>query len=527
MTGPTSRPGESQPTVIEGRMIDTDRFRPGPVDLPLDPCTIVIFGASGDLTQRKLMPALYNLFVNGGLPDPFLIVGCARSELSDRAFHERSRNGLASRGGSDLSQWERFAERLYYRPVIYDSPASLGELADFLRRLDRIHGTRGNRIFYMATPPAVHELVGAHLGRTGLTKEGPDGDGWSRIVVEKPFGFDLESAVALNRALATSFQEKQIFRIDHYVAKETVQNLLMFRFANAIFEPIWNRRYVDHVSITASETVGVEHRAGYYERSGVIRDMFQNHMLQLLAMSAMEPPTCFEEDRVREEKIKVYHSLRPFPVDRLNDYLVLGQYGPGLMDGRPVPGYREEPGVDPNSNTPTFAMLKVFIENWRWQGVPFYLTSGKRLPKKATRIVIKFKPVPHSMFRQGRPEDIQVNYLVLGIQPEETITLTFQTKHPGAKVRLRTVRMEFDYLKDYAGPVLDAYEKALLDCMLGDHMLFWRQDGVELSWSYLTPIIKACETCRDPGGLLHFYQAGQWGPSEAVNLHPDTSAWIV
>jgi len=286
----------------------------------------------------------------------------------------------------------------------------------------------------------------------------------------------------------------------------------MFRFANAIFEPIWNRRYIDHISITASETLGVEHRAGYYEQAGVLRDMFQNHMMQLLALTAMDPPSLFEADRVRDEKVRVYGSLRPFPVESLQDYLILGQYGAGTIDGKRVPAYRDEPGVNPDSQTPTFAMIKVFLDNWRWQGVPFYLTSGKRMAKKITEITIRFKEVPHSMFRQALGEGIKANRLTMGIYPDEKISLTFQTKNPGARVCLRSVTMDFHYHQNYSGPRLDAYEKVLLDCMLGDHMLFWRQDGVELCWSFLTPILEECEACKDPQQMLLPYESGSSGP---------------
>ena len=356
------------------------------------------------------------------------------------------------------------------------------------------------------------------IGRAGLSAGMTDGNGWSRIVVEKPFGTNLETAVDLDRSLHEYFKERQIFRIDHYLAKETVQNILMFRFANTLFEPIWNRRYIDHVVITATETLGVEHRAGYYERSGVLRDMFQNHMMQLLALTAMEPPSRFEDELVRDEKTKVFRALRPFPVEHLQDYLVLGQYAAGTIEGKPVPAYREEPDVAPNSITPTFAMMKVYLDNWRWQGVPFYMTSGKRLATKSTEIAIQFKTVPYSMFRHVLGEAILANRLTLGIHPEEKITLSFQTKNPGARVCLRTVTMDFHYDQNYTGPILDAYEKVLIDCMLGDQMLFWRQDSVERCWSFLTPILNECETCGDREQMLHFYKSGGPGPGAAQKL---------
>jgi glucose-6-phosphate 1-dehydrogenase len=481
---------------------------------PLDPCTIVIFGASGDLTSRKLMPALYNLYLNDGLPKSFVIVGASRTIMSHEEFRERLKSSYPAAEYQDLSRWEEFAANLYYQPVAYDSLESFGDLAGFLRELDKQNHTKGNRIFDLAVPPPLYPIIADMLGKAGLAQEGANGNGFSRIVVEKPFGRDLSSAMALESTLHQSFEEHQIFRIDHYLAKETVQNILMFRFANAIFEPIWNRSYIAYVGIIAAEKLGVENRAGYYEQAGVLRDMFQNHMMQVLALTAMEPPSRFEADRVQEEKIKIFRSLKPLGGNE-DGNLILGQYGPGTIDGMKAPGYREDPGVSPSSLTPTFAMMRVFIDNWRWRGVPFYLVSGKRLARKETGIVVQFKKVPHSMFQNVIGEDIIANRLVLGIYPQERITLTFQTKYPGPRSCLRTVTMDFNYDQNYSGPVLDAYEKVLLDCIQGDHMLFWRRNGVELSWSFLTPILEECETCSDRGDRLHPYGAGSWGPNVA------------
>ena len=477
-----------------------------------DPCTIVIVGASGDLTARKIVPALFNLYLNGGLPDPFLVVGCARTELNHQAFRDRMKNALKSANILDVQKWQGFSTSLYYKSIDYDELASFTALARFLRDLDKKSGTGGNRVFYLAIPPSLYKSTAQMLGKADLSVEDNKGNNWTRIVVEKPFGRDLDTAIDLDRSLHEHFQEHQIFRIDHYLAKETVQNILMFRFANAIFEPIWNRRYIAHVNITAAETLGVEHRSGYYDQAGVLRDMFQNHMMQLLSLTAMEPPSLFEADRVRDEKVKVYRTIRPFPTSNLQDYLLLGQYGAGTLNGKRVPAYRDEPGIDPESLTPTFAMMKVFLDSWRWQGVPFYLTSGKRLAKKLTEITIQFKEVPHSLFRQTLGEYITANRLILSIYPDEKISLTFQTKNPGARVCLRSVTMDFHYHQNYTGPMLDAYEKVLLDCMLGDHMLFWRQDGVELCWSFLTPILRECETCGDRREMLLPYDSGTWGP---------------
>lgn len=482
-----------------------------------DPCTVIIMGASGDLTARKIIPALYNLYRNFGLPRYFSIVGCARTKLEDDGFRKKMRKALISELEFEESLWLEFATHLYYRPIIYDDLKSFINLKEHLYTLDEKNNTIGNRIFYLAVPPSLYKSIAQKIGEAGLAKE-KRGKAWVRIVVEKPFGRDLDSATDLDKAIHKHFKEHQVFRIDHYLAKETVQNILMFRFANSIFEPVWNRRYIDHVIITAAESLGVEHRAGYYEQAGVLRDMFQNHMMQLLSLTAMESPSIFEADRVRDEKVKVYRSLRPFPTDRLNEYLVLGQYGSGVIDGQRVPAYRDEEKVDPDSLTPTFAMLKVYLDNWRWQGVPFYLTSGKRLSKKLTEIVIQFKEVPHSMFRQTLGEHITANRLTLGIYPDEKITLTFQTKNPGAKVCLRSVTMDFHYDMNYRGPQIDAYAKVLLDCMLGDHMLFWRQDGVELCWAFLTPILQECETCGERSEMLYPYKAGSLGPNEIKRL---------
>lgn len=483
-----------------------------------DRCTIVIMGATGDLTSRKLIPALFNLYVNNGLPDPFLIVGAGRIQMDDDAYKAKMELALKKSGAYDEAKWPAFARALYYRHTDFEDLESFKILAQSLRNLDKQFHTDGNRIFYMALPPSVYKPAARMIGRVGLAAENKNGNGWSRIVVEKPFGTDLKTAEDLDESLNRDFKEHQIFRIDHFLAKETVQNILMFRFANSLFEPIWNRSYIDSIRITAVEALGVEHRAGYYEQAGVLRDMFQNHMMQLLALTAMEPPSRFEAEHVRAEKVKVFRSLRPFSVDRLRDDLILGQYAAGAVDGKPVAAYREEPGVSPDSLTPTFAMMKVYLDNWRWQGVPFLLTSGKRMRKKLTEISVQFKNVPHLMFRRTIEGVIPANNLILGIYPDEKITLKFQTKNPGATVCLRTVTMDFHYSQNYSGPVLDAYEKVLIDCMLGDQMLFWHQDGVELCWKFLTPILNRCETCDDQAELLNFYEAGSLGPQAGEAL---------
>jgi glucose-6-phosphate 1-dehydrogenase len=482
------------------------------VDRSVEPCSIVIFGATGDLTTRKLAPSLYNLYLTGGFPQSFVIVGAARSEMSDEQFRDKLKQAL---GSTDPDKWNDFASHLYYSRVELSSAESFRKLSDTLKMLEGKHKSSPNRIFYLAIPPSAYGSVAAMLGGAGLSKEHTEGNGWSRIVVEKPFGSDLKSAQELDRELHEHFGERQIFRIDHYLAKETVQNVLMFRFANAIFEPLWNRMFIDRVHINAVESLGVEKRAGYYEEAGVLRDMFQNHMMQLLAVIAMEPPALFEAEQLRDEHVKVFRALRPISPEDPSKDLVLGQYGRGIVDGKPVPAYREEPGVSPNSLTPTFGMMTVFVDNWRWQDVPFHLTSGKRLAKKLTDIVIHFKKVPHLLFQNVLGEAIAANVLTLGIQPEEKINLTFETKNPGARVCLRSVTMNFNYQDNYEGPVLDAYEKALVDCMQGDQMLFWRQDGVELCWAFLDPILRHCEGCEDRPLRLLQYEAGSWGPDAA------------
>jgi glucose-6-phosphate 1-dehydrogenase len=486
----------------------------------LEPCVLVIMGASGDLTARKLLPSLYRLHTRNLLPEPFVVVGCGRTPMSDDAFRNKMKEALTEHDGMDWTQWDAFASVLYYRSIQYDDLLSYVDLAEDLKNFNELYRIRGNRLFYLAVPPSLYEVVAEMLGQSELAAENEDQSGWSRLVVEKPFGHDLASAVHLDRCLHTYFQENQIFRIDHYLAKETVQNMLMFRFANAIFEPIWNRRYIDYITITAAEKLGVGHRAGYYEQSGVIRDMFQNHMMQLLALVAMEPPALFAADPANDEKAKVFRALRPFPVDRMQEHLILGQYASGVMDGQAVEGYREEKNVDPDSLIPTFAMMKIFVDNWRWQGVPFYLMSGKRLARKATRIDIQFKEVPHSMFRAALGEHIAANRLTLCVYPEEKIMLNFQTKIPGTKVCLRSVTMDYAYYRHAALAVGDAYEKVLIDCILGDHMLFWRQDGVELCWSFLTPILKGCEECQTRAERLYPYPSGSWGPAAAEKWQP-------
>lgn len=475
------------------------------------PMVLVLFGATGDLTRRKVFPAVFNLFRAGRLPREFVVLGAGRTDLDQAEFQDRMRRSLEERSLFEQALWDRIADRIDYVRVDQDDPAGFKGLAVRLRKHLAAMEGGGNALFYLAVPPTAYGPIASGLGRAGLSREHEGGNGEVRLVVEKPFGRDLATARELDREIHGHFREHQVFRIDHYMAKETVQNILMFRFANAMFEPLWNRSYIESVEITAAESLGVEHRAGYYDRTGVLRDMFQNHMMMLLSLCAMEPPSKYEPERVRDEKSKLFRALRPFPVDDLDNHLALGQYVSGTVAGARVPGYRDEPGVAEDSLTPTYARMKVFVDNWRWQGVPFYITSGKRLPEKRTEIVVRFKEVPCSMFRHILGEHITTNRLVLGIQPDEVVDLSFQAKVPGSQMCLRTVNMHFDYAREQKSPVLGGYEKVLLDCMLGDQTLFWRQDAVELCWGFLTPILEECD-CPDRGKRLHRYKAGSPGP---------------
>lgn len=479
----------------------------------LESCTLVIFGASGDLTARKLLPALFTLFCQESLPKRFVVVGAGRTKMTDAEFRSALRVALAGFDQKRLERWPEFAETIFYVSVEYTSEESFQDLSRALMAIERSNPTGGNRIFYLATPPTMYAPIGRCLGQVGLATEQNSSGGWARLVVEKPFGRDLKSAVELDTVLHGSFAESQIFRIDHYLAKETVQNILMLRFANSIFEPIWNRNHIKYVGIVATEELGVEHRAGYYDQAGVVRDMFQNHMMQLLALTSMEPPAQLSSDLVLSEKTKVFRALKALDEQTMVDSVILGQYGPGQIKGQEVLGYRQELGVAVDSCTPTFAMTRLFVDNWRWRGVPFYLASGKRLQEKRTKIVIQFKDVPHSMFSNALAENITANRLDIGIYPQEKIALRFEAKGQGATLCLSSVNMEYCYPVDPQGSY-DSYGKVLLDCILGDHMLFWDQSGIELSWAFLDPV-SARADCSEAGRYLQPYASGSWGPEQA------------
>jgi glucose-6-phosphate 1-dehydrogenase len=481
-----------------------------------DPLTLVIFGATGDLTHRKLIPALYDLHKNKLLPETFAIVGFGRSSQDHGKFCEGLRHALEDKGErAGGENWDSFADRITYVQGRYDDTASFEQLGVELDRIDEEVGTQHHRLFYLSTPPSVYQDVVRNLGAAGLNHPGAS-DGWVRLIVEKPFGHDLATAQQLDRVIHEVFDESQVYRIDHYLGKETVQNMFVLRFVNGIFEPIWNRNYVDHVQITAAESIGVEGRGGYYEQAGAIRDMLQSHLLQLLTLTAMEPPSEFTADKVRDEKVKVLDALHFPERDHPARCVVRGQYGRGMLDGRPAPGYRDEEGVDPHSTTETFIAAKLVIDNWRWAGVPFFLRTGKRLPKRVSEVAIQFRRAPHMFLGGPTGEQPRRNVLILRIQPDDGLALRIDVKVPGPSMRVRPVDMSFLYKDTFGGKSPDAYERLLLDAMRGDGTLFARADEVEAAWALITPVM---DTWRDDRSRdLPLYQAGSWGPSEADEL---------
>jgi glucose-6-phosphate 1-dehydrogenase len=480
-------------------------------EVPNDPCAIVMFGASGDLAKRKLLPALLDLAVHGCLAPRFRLVGFARTQMTDEKFQSSTEQALPRK--DDDGKRRDFLKHLEYFTGDYDDQESFRRLAQRLEEIDRQGQLGGNRLFYLSTPPDVYLHVIEQLGRAGLAKP-KSKDSWTRIIVEKPFGHDGASARALNEKVLRVFDESQVYRIDHYLGKETVQNLLVFRFGNGIFEPLWNRNYIDHVQITASESLGVERRAAFYESAGALRDMIQSHVLQLTSIVAMEAPATFGATSVRNEKIKILQSIRPFTPQTIEKFIVRGQYGPGNIDGKDVPGYRQEPGVKPDSTTETFVALKLLVDNWRWSGIPFYLRTGKRLAKPETEIAIQFKKAPHAIFQGSQ---VEPNSLVMNIQPDEGISLSFGAKPPGSEMHIRPVTMDFRYKQAFAAGSREAYATLINDCIRGDATLFDRADSVEAAWALVDPILDAW---RDSASASRFpnYAAGSAGPEAAHDL---------
>jgi glucose-6-phosphate 1-dehydrogenase len=494
--------------IAEDQRIENPLLEGLPMARRPEPCTMVIFGASGDLTKRKLFPALYSLAYRQLLPEKFGILGVARTEGTDQEFRERMKAAVQEFGRDDFREdvWDGLAEGMHY---VYDDD----KLAAALRDLGERRGTTGNRIYYLAVPPAAFEGIVAWVGKHKARK------GWTRVIVEKPFGHDLESAQDLNVLLHKHFDESQIFRIDHYLGKETVQNMLALRFANGIFEPIWNRQFIDHIQITVAETLGIEGRAEYYERAGAIRDIFQNHLLQLIALTAMEPPIDLAADSVRNEKVKVLKSIHtPGP-----KHVVRGQYGRGYIEGQEVPGYREEAGVDPSSMTETFIAAKLYVDNWRWADTPIYIRAGKRMARRETTIAIEFKRAPHPPFAEAAAEGLRPNVLLIHIQPDEGVSLEIGAKVPGQGLQIRTVHMDFLYGGAFRTDLPEAYERLILDCMRGDASLFTREDEVVEQWQIVDAIVAFWR--RDRPSFPN-YAAGTWGPSTSDELiQRDGRSW--
>jgi glucose-6-phosphate 1-dehydrogenase len=502
-------------------LLDQNPLREGlRLERTAEPCTVVIFGASGDLTKRKLLPALWSLVRQGLLSGGFSIVGAARTPMTNEQFRAAMKDAVMSHGDDgapDPQVWSSFESGLYYHPTDTSKLDSYKSLAGLLQRIDQERGTSGNRLYYLSTPPSLYSDIVRLLGESGLNRSPAAGgrQGWNRIIVEKPFGHDLMSAKKLNQDVLAVFGEDQVYRIDHYLGKETVQNIMVMRFANGIFEPLWNQKYIDHVQITASESLGVEGRGGYYEQAGAFRDMLQNHLFQVFALVAMEPPASLDANAVRDEKTKVLHAVRPFAADEVDSLAVRGQYGEGSAAGKRVKGYRQEDNVSPGSSTETYAALKVQVDNWRWAQVPFYIRSGKRLPKRVTEVAIQFKNAPHLMFKHAPMSALEPNSLIIRVQPDEGISLRICAKLPGQAIQIRPVQMDFQYGSSFGKRSPEAYERLLLDAMLGDPTLFARGDFVDLSWALVMPIIEAW---KKPAQGFPSYEAGTWGPKAADEL---------
>ena len=534
----TVEPTPTQPADAQPPSAVADQPQPNPLREGLrlermaEPCVMVICGATGDLTERKLGPALYNTLLGGFLPPEFTVVGFARRELTDDEFRQHLLDGINEHSRNRPAKttiWESFARGIEYHRGEFDDPEAYVELAKRLDRIDRDRGTGGNRLFYLAVPPSLYPDIVNHLDRAGLAASGArrtsgNRRGWTRVIVEKPFGYDLASAKTLNREFAEVFEEDQVYRIDHYLGKETVQNLSVFRFGNGLFEPIWNRRYIDSVQITVAETVGVEGRGDFYDQTGALRDIVQNHGLQLLAMFAMEPPVEFGAEDLRDEKLKVLRGVKPMDPEDVATNAVRGQYVSGWVEGERVSSYRDEPEIAPDSETETYVALKLSIESWRWAGVPFYIRTGKVMPGRVTEIAVQFRRAPLALFSRAGVPQIDPNVLAIRVQPDEGILLRFGAKVPGQGLQIRTVNMDFRYGSSFAVDSPDAYETLLLDAMIGDASLFTRDDEVERAWTILDPVLQAWKD--GIGGPLHFYGAGTWGPPAADELLVrDGRAW--
>lgn len=488
----------------------------------MDPHIFVIFGASGDLTRRKLIPAIFQLYKNNSLPDCFALLGVSRTEFSDEEFRKSvtTDNKHLKDKDQDTEALEAFAQKLYYQPIDTNEPEEYRKVKDRLHELDAACSTQGNYIFYLSTPPILYETIPEYLSQQDLNSKN---GGWKRLVIEKPFGYDAKSARELNQILLQYFDEDQIYRIDHYLGKETVQNLLVTRFSNGIFEPLWNRNYIEHIQITSAESIGVENRGGYYDESGALRDMVQNHLLQIVANIGMEPPNTADAKAIRNEKLKLFQSIRPITEEEVPEYVVRGQYIASEMDGKPVESYRDEKGVPADSRTETYVAMKFFIDNWRWAGVPFYLRTGKRLPTKVTEVVVTFKSPPHRLFVNVDQIKKTPNQLVVRIQPHEGLELHFGMKVPGAGFRVKTVDMDFHYSDLTDAYVPEAYERLILDCMNGDPTLYAMGDSVEAAWKFVDPIINAWE--NNPDITVHGYPSGTWGPEAAEKLLEGDDTW--
>lgn len=475
----------------------------------------VIFGASGDLTQRKLIPAIYALFVQNMLPEKFILLGVSRTDFIDTTFRDNMKSAIKEHAEiNNLSKIDDFLNKLFYTTIEYNDAASYKNLKEKITQLAANHGINGNVIFYLSTPPSLYGVIPAHLAAVGLNKQN---DGWKRIIIEKPFGYDLQSALELKEKLLKDWTEQQIYRIDHYLGKETVQNLLVTRFSNGIFEPLWNRNYIHHIEITSAESIGVEKRGGYYESSGALRDMVQNHLLQVVGLTAMESPSSLEPVAIRNEILKVFQSFRPIQKDDVKNVAIRGQYVSSTIKGEPISGYRDEAGVNPQSQTETYVALKFYIDNWRWGGVPFYIRTGKRLPTRVTEVVIHFKQTPHFLF--SHTDTSESNQLIIRIQPNEGILLKFGMKTPGTGFDVQNVNMDFHYADLSNQRIPPAYERLLHDTMKGDSTLFARTEEVLQAWKFITPIIDSWENGTDIP--LHGYPAGCWGPKNADDLIED------